>query len=96
VPVSACIVANSHDGAPGSLKIKSGSKVTQFSEGETVMTFGRPEVGIPLEAPFEINAQTNSDADFVLHVEIRNGSKVVSQDEASGFGLINIDSDSLG
>jgi len=94
MPVFACFTG-SHDNVDGSLKISTGGRTMQFSGVDLVSQLGVQTKQIPLTSPFEIFAQTNGDDTFVLHLEIRDGDKTLFQDEATGFGVIRVDSDSL-
>ena len=54
-----------------------------------------PAWQIPLTSPFQITAQGRGDPEYVLRLTIRNGDKTIFQDEASDYGAIRVDSESL-
>lgn len=94
IGVAFCIAA-SRDNISGSLKIRSGDSVTQYSELDLYNRFREPTVKVPLDLPFEITAQSSSDENFVLRIVIEDGGETVFRDETSRLGVISVDSDGI-
>lgn len=92
VGISACLVGGV--GAPdGRLKIRSGESVREFTAPE-ILALERqasgPIVTFDLQAAFEITAQSAGEDQYVLRVDILEGGDVISSDESSGYGTIEM------
>lgn len=93
--VSRCLAASGDNGA-GRVKIDSGGRVEQFSSNELITEFQSQEERITLKQPFSFYAQANGSNAFVLHAELQQKSgRRIGEDEASEFGVISFDSDTL-
>lgn len=75
------------------LKVRDAEGVKQYtisdfaSEGEVMR--------IPLSRPFEIDVQASSEEGVVLKLEILQGDAVLYADEATEFGVMHADDQSL-
>lgn len=94
IGVSACLMKLSSDSVGGSLKVASGNRVKQYTDYDLAGENG-PTLELPLTAPFHVTAQANSESGYVLHMTVTDGSKSVFQDEATEFGVIDLDDSSL-
>jgi hypothetical protein len=96
LPASACIVGHqSSAGVGGSLKISSGGAVQQYSDYDILDALAASRADIVLREPFSITAQAGGDPSLVLRLEILESGQAIFQDEASEFGIIRTDSNTL-
>ena len=88
-PLIACL-GQSEFAAGGSLKIRAGGDVREYSEADIVQEFSSGRAKVRITPDFEIIAQPNSTEGVALRLEVRSASgQLLYSDEAGPLGVVN-------
>lgn len=94
IQVSMCFVGGDSQGAAGSLAIRNGGSIRQYTTYDIMAEFSAPNglVNIALADDFAIAAQANGADYSVLHIDIIENGQIVASREASRYGVIAVKS----